>query len=268
MISTDFHIHTNLSLCAKREATLEGYIEVGKKLGLRKMGFADHFWDATIPYVENSKCQSFYGTQDLNHLLELKPKIKEYGENTPRLYFGCEVDYSYKLGAPAISEAAAEQFDFIIVPNSHTHLVMPEELYQPYEKHAEFMVKAYDDIVSCPLKKYITAVAHPFEAVCCPYPRAELLKLISDDTFKRLFTKTAEAGIAFEVNQECIGGALKSEVEWEQRLRMFGIARDMGCKFIFGSDAHSHLHLEVLQNTKELMEALSITEADIADIAR
>ena len=62
--------------------------------------------------------------------------------------------------------------------------------------------------------------------------------------------------------------ALKEEAELEERLRMIGIAKAMGCKFLFGSDAHSHLHLKMLQNTDELTRTFSITEDDIADIAK
>ena len=42
-ITHDFHIHTHLSVCAKDSATVEHYAEVAKNLGLKKLGFADHF---------------------------------------------------------------------------------------------------------------------------------------------------------------------------------------------------------------------------------
>ena len=267
-IQHDFHIHTNLSVCAKREATLEGYIEAGKKLGLKKMGFSDHFWDESIPFSCNNKGIDFYSKQGYEHVLSIKDRIKKLTSPDLQLYFGCEVEYAHGIKAPAISEAVAEQFDFIIVPNSHTHLAMDEKFYQPYSKHAEYMLDAYESIVTSPLAKYVTAVAHPFEAVCCPYPRNLLFRLISDDSFKRVFSKTADAGIAVEINLECLLQAMESPEEWEQRLRMINIAKSMGCKFLFGSDAHSHLHFENLQVGSRISEALSIGESDIADICK
>ncbi len=40
----DFHIHTTLSKCATKEnATMENYVNHAKKLGLKKLGFANHF---------------------------------------------------------------------------------------------------------------------------------------------------------------------------------------------------------------------------------
>jgi histidinol phosphatase-like PHP family hydrolase len=266
-INHDFHIHTNLSVCAKRDATLESYVEIGKELGLKKMGFSDHFWDENIPFTCNENGVGFYETQNFSHVSSIKNKVRELSTPEFKLYFGCEVEYAYGMKAPAITEAVAEQFDYIIVPISHTHLAMPEEFYTPYSKHVEFMTEAYESILRSPLKKHITAIAHPFEAVCCPYPREILFNLISDDDFKRIFSLSADAGIAVELNQECLMEAMQKESEWTHRLRMIGIAKDMGCKFLFGSDAHSHGHLKALQNANELANIIGLCEKDISDFA-
>ena len=77
---------------------------------------------------------------------------------------------------------------------------MPRDCFEPYQKHVDYMIQAYLDIINSKVNKYITAVAHPFEAVCCPYDNEILINMISDDTFKRLFDETAEKGIAFEIN--------------------------------------------------------------------
>lgn len=75
-ITHDFHIHTALSSCAQPSATLESYLAHAKRLGLKKIGFADHYWDEkvsadflslndnvtfnTIPFTDEnaSDCQS------------------------------------------------------------------------------------------------------------------------------------------------------------------------------------------------------------------
>lgn len=59
-IDHDFHIHTQLSLCAKDDATVENYIRSAKRLGLRKLGFANHMWDSAVPgALEWCQKQSF-----------------------------------------------------------------------------------------------------------------------------------------------------------------------------------------------------------------
>ena len=266
-ISHDFHIHTNLSICAKRDATTEGYIAAAKQLGLKKIGFANHLWDEKISSTCNDMGIKFYEKQNCQHLLKQKEELKNLDTNGLEVLFGCEVDYCSATTGPAITEESAVLFDYIIVPNSHTHLIMPKEYYEPKAKHAAFMVEAYRNIVSGKMAKYVTAVAHPFEAVCCPYPRTELFKLIPQDTFKELFDLTARADIAVEINQETFGEALKSDEEWFYRAAMIETAKSCGCKFIFGSDAHSHSHLLNLQNSKELFSKLGLCETDISDFA-
>ena len=262
-IRHDFHIHTRLSLCANESATVENYLAIARCLGLTKLGFANHFWDETIPGAT-----PFYVPQNLSHVLQLKPELAAVTDPKIKLYFGCEAEYDPVRRDVALSEKVASQFDFILVPNSHTHLVMPRDCYHPYQKHVDFMIRAYEDILDSSINRYITAIAHPFEAVCCPYDYNILIRMISDDCFQRLFDKTAERGIAVEINVDSMRGKSEAEIESCSQLRMFRIARKCGCKFLFGSDAHdkeahsSYGHADFVANLLELRED------DIAKIAR
>lgn len=107
-------------------------------------------------------------------------------------------------------------------------MTMDKSLYKPYEKHAEFMVEAYEKIIGSAVSRHILAMAHPFDAVCCPYDRQILYKIISDDTYKRLFSATAEKGIAVEINTSCFNGITKDNFEQFGAIRMFRIARGNG----------------------------------------
>ncbi len=265
-INHDFHIHTDLSICANETATLENYIRIAGDLGLKKIGIANHFWDSEIDGAFD-----FYKIQDFEHISKLRPEIEKNSSNSLKIYFGTEAEYDPKHRDVSVTEEVAEQLDFLIVPNSHTHITMPKEFYEPYEKHIEYMIQAYEDIINSKVSKYITAVAHPFCAVCCPYDREQLINIISDDTFKRLFEKTANKGIAFELNVDYMAKFKKSyeEIAEAAHMRMFRLAKESGCKFIFGSDAHStteHQTYEYL--TKTFVELLGLKEDDIAEIAR
>ena len=216
-ITHDFHIHTTLSKCANKEnATVENYVNHAKRLGLKKLGFANHFWDEKFDPDDNN----FYKAHPFDYIYSLKDELKKYETEGIKMYLGCEGEYSYKLRSVAISEEAAEKFDFIVIPNSHTHMSMPKEFYEPYEKHAQFMIDAYNDVLDCAINKYITAMAHPFEAVCCPYDNSILIDLIDDDTFKRLFNKQAERGIAFEINVSSMKKKSHEEIEKMSQIRM------------------------------------------------
>jgi histidinol phosphatase-like PHP family hydrolase len=186
-ITHDFHVHTKLSICANETATVENYIAHAKRLGLKKIGFSDHFGAGDIPGA-----RGFYRAHPYEHNAELKDTLAAIHEPDIRFYFGCETEYHTPKRDIAITEEEAEKFDFILVPNSHTHMIMPKDYIPSYEKHRDFMIMAYEDTLNSPHCRYVTAMAHPFDAVCCPYDNRILINMISDDTFKRLFDKTAE----------------------------------------------------------------------------
>jgi len=262
-IKHDFHIHTSLSICADETATLDNYIENAKKFGLEKIGISNHFWDSVIPIGDE-----FYRIQDYAHVSELKPEIEAKRTDGLKIYFGCETEYDLKRGDVAISEETAEKFDFILVPNSHTHITMPKDLYEPRESHMNYMIKAYEDIINSKISKYITAIAHPFEAVGCPYDNEILINMIPDDTFKRLFDKTAQKGIAFEINTYSMNDKTKEKIDRCAQIRMFNLAKASGCKFIFGSDAHKSSGHDCYSNAQYVADLIGLKETDIIEIAR
>ena len=262
-ITHDFHVHTHLSLCANQKVCAEDYVENAKVLGLTKLGFSDHFWDSAI-----SGAFPAYEIQNYNHIAPLKDHLTQIAQDQVKLFFGGEAEYDPANRSVAVTEAVAEQMDYIIVSNSHTHITMPREFYLPYQQHVDFMIRAFEDIVTCPVSKYITAVAHPFQAVACPYPNQILIDMIPDSVFLRLFEKAATADIAFEINVASMIQKTSDEIESMSQIRMFRLAKQSGCKFIFGSDAHSKDAHQWYSNTDFVAELLELKETDFAVIAR
>lgn len=275
-ITHDFHIHTHLSLCADKSATAEAYAKIFKEQGIKKAGFSDHFWDANY---ENSHAylldntgqhnpKGFYTVQNYDYLCQLKPELEKVDFGDTEIFFGCETDYDPVNRRPAITPETAEKFDFVLMPNSHTHMVMPIAYYEPYEKHIDYMIQIYNDTLNSDVAKYITSMAHPFEAVCCLYDRYILMKMISDDTYKRLFSKTAEKGIAVEVNVSCMRKKTPEEIANLEEMRLFRIAKDEGCLFTFGSDSHDDQAHKYYSNATLVSELLGLTENDLHPLVR
>lgn len=275
-ITHDIHIHTHLSLCADKSATAEAYAKIFKEQGIKKAGFADHFWDATY---ENSHAylldntgqhnpKGFYITQNYEYLCQLKPELSTVDFGDTEILFGCETDYDPVNRRPAITPATAEKFDFVLMPNSHTHMVMPIAYYEPKERHIDYMIQIYEDTLNSDVAKYITSMAHPFEAVCCLYDRHILNKMISDDTYKRLFSKTAEKGIAIEVNVSCMKGKTPEEIANLEEMRLYRIAKDEGCLFTFGSDSHDDQAHKYYSNATLVANLLNLTENDLHPLVR
>ncbi len=270
-ITHDFHIHTSLSFCANESATIDAYVKIAKQIGLKKIGIANHFWDSKIPridtYYKTKYDVGFYDNQDFEHILKDKPEIEKYKNSCVEILFGAEAEYDPIRRGVGITEEVAEQLDFLLVPNSHTHATMPISMYEPYEKHLQFMIDAYNDILDCPISKYVTAMAHPFSAVACPYPNSILYDLMPDDEFKKLFYKTAKKGIAVEINTGVFRKLSPDEIELNPRIRMYKLAKESGCKFLFGSDAHSDdVHKNYISILQKITELVGITESDIINI--
>lgn len=88
-INHDFHIHTNLSLCAAETVTAEHYINKAKELGLNKIGFANHMWDENIqPFLNRS-----YKIQTVPYNLELRDELKTLDKQGIKVYFGAEAEF-------------------------------------------------------------------------------------------------------------------------------------------------------------------------------
>jgi histidinol phosphatase-like PHP family hydrolase len=260
----DLHIHTNLSSCANKEATLEGYLNHVQKIGLKKIGISNHFWDRNI-----EGATPWYQVQDFDHVAQIRPDLEKYSNSDVKIYFGCEAEYDYQHHGIGLTEETAEQFDYILVPNSHTHMMMPKSFYEPHQKHVDFLLNAYEEIIDSNVSRYITAIAHPFVALDCPYNPSILIDMITDDKFKELFDKTAKKGIAFEINVASMSKQTHSEIEQNSQIRMFRLAKECGCKFIFGSDAHYvGTHDTYLPTANFIAELLELKEENIADIAR
>lgn len=261
-VKHDFHIHTNLSLCAEKDTTVEYYVRRAEEIGLTKIGFANHFWDENI-----EGANGFYEPQNLAYVEQLKEELAKVKSDTVKTYFGCEVEYDVAHQAPSITEEVAERFDYILVPNSHTHMIMPGDCFEPWQKHADFMVQAYENIINSNVSRYITAMAHPFEAVNCPH-YSTLIDLISDDRFKYLFDATAKKNIAVEINIGNYHEMSDEDIINCSQIRMFRIAKECGCKFIFGSDSHNRRRHNSYGHTNVLADILGLEETDIIEIAR
>ena len=271
-IRHDIHCHTHLSLCGKDNATIAYYVRSARKLGLKLVGIADHMWDEKIPFAESMRHSrsagdgenvlNWYRAQFIPHCREILDEIAAADAGDIRFAFGGEVDYCPGIGA-AITLEEAEKLDFMIVPNSHTHHIMDKALYEPPRKHAEFMLRAAMEICTAPTAKYVTALAHPFDPVCCPYPAERVMDTIRDEEFFEVFRAAAEAGIAAEINTACYSSLPVESFGNLWMTHVLSIAKKAGCTFTFGSDAHSDPAQDTILLAEQVSACLGLTENDL-----
>lgn len=277
-VEHDIHLHTYLSVCGTDSATIEYYIASAKKLGLKKVGIADHMWDDKIPFVESMRHSraagdgevvlNWYRKQNIAHCREILNDLAAADTQGVQFFFGGEVDYCPGLGA-AITEEEAENLDFMVVPNSHTHHLMDKSIYaEPYEKHAEFMLRATLDICTAPTAKYVTSLAHPFDPTCPPHDPEYVVDALTDSQLKEAFCAAKEQNIASEINVSCFNTCPDDQLHNHYMMRILKAARDCGCKFTFGSDCHAAPNQDVLLRGPKIAAILGITEQDLHEFVR
>ncbi len=272
-ITQDLHVHTHLSLCAKRDAFAAGYIETALKCGIETLGIADHLWDHdNLPVSVSGDAYSArtldwvggYRICNVDHVMQARKDFADVDKKGVRVLFGCELEFDPIRRKPAITVENAKKFDFIIVPNSHTHLIMPEALYYPKEAHAKFMKDAFMDICSSDVAPFVTAIAHPFTAVGCYYDYNLLYDLLCDEDYIECFSAAKAQNIAIEINVDPYFKLNEDELKSIPELRMYRLAKKVGCKFTFGTDSHAtDTPITHWPNAQRLADILELTEKDV-----
>lgn len=257
----DYHIHSQISICSDHpEQTNERILRYAEENGFHKICLTDHFWDESIP----ARC-GFYNQQGFERIKKALPLPQ--GEKT-KFLFGCEteMDRSFNIG---ISEKLYDKFDFIIVPTTHLHFnafVMERVTDEP-EYRAYLWVERFRKLLEKDMPFHKMGLAHPTCGLMLAgeYENGEkrylsVLRLISNETYRELFEQAAKKGMGIELNIpiETMGADEREEV-----LRTYRVAKDVGCKFYLGSDAHVPQELDGARTRFEtIIDALDLTEAD------
>ncbi len=252
----DLHLHSSLSLCSGDPAeTPEAMLEYAKNNQLKQLCLTDHFWDAKIELIGN---HGFYGPQNLEYIKKALPLPTADGIE---FLFGCETDLDMN-GTVGITPETMEELAFIIIPTTHLH--MNGFTCRGDESAAE-RAKLWIDRFDCVLDKDLpfekVGIAHLTCGLMYPkHPNSEVLSLVSDAEMHRLFAKSAKVGVGIELNFNALGLA---EENYANELRPYKIAKDEGCKFYFGSDAHHPKELALEKANAELIiDLLELDESE------
>ena len=114
----DMHTHTTLSLCCSDEgATVEAYLEKEAELGVQVLGISNHCWDKDVPGASG-----FYQKQSIEHCLQIRDEIPTDTRGI-KLYIGVESEYCGMTDTLGMTAKGAENFDYILIPHTHVHMV-------------------------------------------------------------------------------------------------------------------------------------------------
>ena len=229
----DLHIHSYISNCSQDvEQNPENILQYAIDNHLNTICLTDHFWDENIEGASPWYNRNHKFTQ----IIKAKPLPQAEGV---KFLFGCETDLD-KHCTLGLSAARFDEFDFIIIPTTHMHMndftVEKEDFCNP-RRLAKLWIERIEAVLNMDLPFHKIGLAHLTCSLIANTREKylETLNLIETESMCRVFKKAALLGVGIELNASDMGF---SDEEMETVLRTYRIAKECGCKFYLGSDAH------------------------------
>lgn len=262
IFDNDLHIHSQISLCSGNpKQTNERILQYAKDNNLKTICLTDHFWDETVEGL-GKECgvDEWYGQQNYDHISKALPLPKAQGIN---FLFGCETEMNKDMTV-GLSKENFDKFDFVVIPTTHFHMkgfTIPEECESAKEK-ADFWLKKLNALFDMDLPFYKIGIAH---LICSLMDGTrnglmEMIKAIDEEEMRKVFKKASEKGVGIELNSDDMDFRY---CEADILLKPFQIAKEEGCKFYCGSDAHGPERFEIAKPIFErAIDMLGLTEED------
>jgi len=267
-VNHDLHIHTSLSACCldKKNQTPKKILARAEAMGLETIGFCDHIW--TNPWLEPD---DWYRPQDEQQIWFLRGNLASVTSRL-RVLVGCEAD-TIAPGKFTITPDFAKTLDFVGLSCSHLHL--KEVVQQPKNGSprsvGEHLLKFF---ISAAGSGLATVIVHPFFPKGFEHQYDDIIASLSDAELMEAFSAAAATGAAIEITTAFLPPSYKngksSTPVWriDTPLRVLSLAKTAGCKFSFGSDAHSPAAMDLLPKLVLFSERLGLAQDDLAPIVR
>ena len=254
----DLHVHTHLSSCAARDAFIKDYVAEAKRIGLGLIGFSDHAWDAGVP-----GCSEWYRPQGYERLEARRAEAEGLDTGGLEVRFGAEGEFArLVLG---ITDEAKRFVDYIIVPNSHTHMhgfvISARDAADP-KKHADYLCESFIALCRHERRDLFCGIAHPmFPVASSEELREAVYANITDRQLEDCAKAAKKAGLFLEVNYSSFASIPPEKHGADCYFRFFRACVEQGCDFFTGSDTHSVPRLAERTETREkLLADLCINE--------
>jgi histidinol phosphatase-like PHP family hydrolase len=209
----------------------------------RLVGVSDHLWPDTRSIIW--------------------PALQELpAADCCKMLAGAEVDMDMN-GELLLRPDELNNVDYFILALTHLHLLGcvtdPAKAPLSLQDTADYLKERLNKAFAMDLPFERIGLAH-FTTIPVPkgHTIGECLALFSDEEFKSIFSTVAKLGMGVELN---FYPHIYDEATLEQVLRPYRIAKQMGCKFYLGGDAH---HPETFCHNRrkfeQIVDLLELTE--------
>lgn len=177
--------------------------------------------------------------------------------------------------ASIMPELGVERADKLIdsVPEAEVAAMLGDRTYAVVAYNADFIYHSFLSLMAnAEFKKLAhtvpTIVAHTFSP--CGFTKdmqKRIIEAVTDDRYLECFSIAAEMGVGIEINT----GAFKfrdNDFADEPMIRVMKLAKAAGCKFTFGTDAHSLAGLDKIRMADRITELCNINEDDVMEFVR
>ena len=253
-VTQDLHVHSSLSKCGSVEATVENMLKAAEKQGLKTIGFSDHCWAKELPGVS-----SWYSGQDIDHVQKIREGIPADVKGV-NILVGCETEY-IGGGISGMNRELSQCFDFVWLPANHFHqkgFVVPEDLGAGGPAAvSELLYRRFMEAVNL---GFGNGIVHPFVPMGFLEWEADILNGISHAMYENCFRSASQANLSIEIHTHAVtcDTCIASNGFSSIYLAIYTIARECGCKFTFGTDAHHPDRLSGYERMGKFAESCGI----------
>ncbi len=253
------NLHTHTYRCHHAKGTPEEYIEKALEAGYTHLGFSDH-----MPFVFPDGTESHFRVpmaEAEDYMAELKELREEYKDRIT-LHIGFEMEYYPLFFKEMISMANQLGAEYLLLGQHYIHNEYPggrgNHLFKPKDRDEDMIVYA-DTVCEGMATGVFTYVAHP-----------DVIHFTGSDTvFREQSRRICEASLQYDLPLELNFTGVHEDHRTYPDARFWEIAGELGCKTVFGCDAHSVeavYHTETLEKAEQYAKSFGLKVVEFPEL--
>lgn len=231
----DFHVHTTISVCARKQMTVENILERAACIGYTKLGLSDHVGQTG---------------EQIDQILSLRDRFAN--QTGLACWLGCEIAPK-EGGGFCQDEDTLARLDYCLVAPTHT--IAPPDTETCSEQEVQIYLDSWLSLSRTCLDSILTdVIAHPLRGLGSYWRGRPLITYLDRDSLAEIFKLMAERNVAMELNDTIEN----HETAYYEYREFYGMAAEAGVRFSPASDAHGLDRLGFQVNWLRLAQDLGL----------